>query len=229
MLILPELGPETPGMGPDAVGFVLAGGKSTRMGQDKALVQLAGRSLAERALGILRGAGLSASLAGGSPAITNLAPLVQDSIPGLGPLAGICAGLASTSASIAVFMPIDLPLLPPALILYLLEQANVTGEAVTLASVGGYPQTFPVVLDRSMLPVLEGEMEAGRRSCFAAFETAVETLGQDVRVIPVETLVQSGQVTHPEGLAAESWFLNVNAPEGLDRASQYLSRSHRVS
>jgi len=228
-LILPELGPETPGMGPDAVGFVLAGGRSTRMGQDKAMVQLAGRSLAERALGILREAGLPASLAGGSPAIGNLAPLVQDSVPGLGPLGGICAGLASTSARIAVFMPIDLPLLPPALIVYLLEQANVTGEAVTLASAGGYLQTFPVVLVRGVLPVLEGELQAGHRSCLAAFETAVATLSRAIRVISVETLVQSGRVAHPEGLKAESWFLNVNAPEGLELASQYLSRPHRVS
>jgi molybdopterin-guanine dinucleotide biosynthesis protein A len=228
-LIMPESGPERPGVPPDAVGFVLAGGKSSRMGQDKALVQLAGQSLAERALGILRGAGLAVSLAGGSPAIADLAPVVQDSVSGLGPLGGICAALASTSARLAVFMPIDLPLLPAPLIVYLLEHANVTGVGVTLTSIGGFAQTFPAVLDRGVLAVLESELQAGRRGCFAAFETAAARLGQRVSVIPVETLVQSCQVAHPESLAAERWFLNVNAPDGLRLANQHLSGPHRVS
>ena len=223
-----DTGSETRGANLDAVGFVLAGGKSSRMGQDKAQVQFAGQPLAEHALGTLSLAGLAVSLAGGSSAIADFAPIVQDSVPGLGPLAGICAGLASTSARLVVFLPIDLPLLPSSLILYLLAHAKVTGAPVTVPSVNGFAETFPAVLDRAVLTVLESELQAGRRGCFAAFQTAAARLGQVISVLPVETLVQSGQVAHPGGLPAARWLLNVNSPKGLRLANEYHPHFYRV-
>jgi molybdopterin-guanine dinucleotide biosynthesis protein A len=206
---------------PDAAGFVLAGGRSSRMGEDKALVNLAGQPLVVHALGILRGAGLAASLAGGSSALAALAPLVQDSQPGLGPLGGICAALASTAARRAVFLPIDLPLLPASLIAYLRDHARITGSSVTVSSVNGFAQTFPAVLDRAALPLLEAELEAGRGGCFSGFQAAAGRLGRQISVVPVEMLVQSGHAAHPEGLPAARWFLNVNSPEGLRLAHEY--------
>ncbi|MGA2170607.1 MAG: NTP transferase domain-containing protein [Terracidiphilus sp.] len=90
---------------PDAVGFVLAGGRSSRMGEDKALLRLGGQPLVAHALGILRKAGLAASVAGAGSALGALAPVVEHANPGLGPLGGICAALASTTARRAVFLP----------------------------------------------------------------------------------------------------------------------------
>lgn len=214
---------------PDAAGFVLAGGRSSRMGEDKALVRLGGQPLVLHALDILRGAGLTVSLAGGFSALAAFAPLVQDSQPGLGPLAGICAALASTSARLAVFMPVDLPLLPVSLIAFLLDHARRTGRPVTVPSVNGFAQTFPAVLDGKLLTGLEGELQAGRLGCFSALQAAAANFGWPMSVVPVEALVQSGQVAHPEGLPATRWFLNVNSPEGLRLAREYFPRPHRVS
>jgi molybdopterin-guanine dinucleotide biosynthesis protein A len=214
---------------PDAAGFVLAGGRSSRMGEDKALVRLGGQPLVVHALDILRAAGLTVSLAGGFSALAAFAPLVQDSQPGLGPLAGICAALASTSARLAVFMPVDLPLLPVSLIAFLLDHARRTGRPVTVPSVNGFAQTFPAVLDGKLLTGLEGELQAGRLGCFSALQAAAANFGWPMSVVPVEALVQSGQVAHPEGLPATRWFLNVNSPEGLRLAREYFPRPHRVS
>ena len=82
-----------------AAGFVLAGGRSSRMGTDKALMLLGGRPLIAHALDILRGAGLSASLAGARAGLERFAQVVADEEPDRGPLGGICSALAMTPAA----------------------------------------------------------------------------------------------------------------------------------
>lgn len=203
--------------------FVLAGGQSRRMGQDKALVSFAGEPLIAHALRILRGAGLDPAIAGERSALGAYAPVVEDSRPDLGPLAGICAALGSTPARWCVFLPVDLPLLPVSVVATLFRHAQTTGSAVTLPALSGFAQTFPVVLDRAVLPVLSAELASGRRGCFSAFQAAAETLHQSVAVLPVESLVQSGQVVDPAGLPAFRWFLNINSPADL-RLGEMLFR-----
>jgi molybdopterin-guanine dinucleotide biosynthesis protein A len=201
-----------------AVGFVLAGGQSTRMGRDKALVPFAGRPLVEHALAILREAGLSASLAGGRAELAAFAPLVPDAQPALGPLSGICAALASTAARRAVFLPVDAPLLPASLLKCLLRHAELTESPITLASVNGFAQTFPAILDRSVAPLLDRELLSGHRGCFSAFQAAASALGQPITVLAVEYLVQAGQLSHPRSLPVSRWFLNLNREDDLGRA-----------
>jgi molybdopterin-guanine dinucleotide biosynthesis protein A len=206
----------------DAAGFVLAGGQSSRMGRDKALLAFGGRPLIAHALATLRAAGLPAAIAGTDPTanstLATYAPIVPDSRPGLGPLAGICAALEAASARFVVFLPTDVPLLPASLVAYLLHHARITGRAVTVPSVNGFNQTFPVVLERSALPALQFELHSGKRGCFSAFQAAAKSLGQPISGIAVEMLAQSGQVAHPLGLAPLLWFLNVNSPPDLQRA-----------
>jgi molybdopterin-guanine dinucleotide biosynthesis protein A len=214
---------------PDAVGFVLAGGRSNRMGVDKALVLLDGRPLVDHALGILRESGLAASLAGGQAALAAFATVIEDGQPGLGPLSGICAALASTHVRWSVFISVDLPLLPASLLHFLLDHASTTGRAVTVPSVNGFAQTFPVVLDRAVLPMLQRELEAGRGGCFAGFQAAAASRGEAVTVVPVEPLIQCGQISHPWSLPAARWFLNVNTDQELRRAQIHFAGAVRVS
>jgi molybdopterin-guanine dinucleotide biosynthesis protein A len=214
---------------PEAVGFVLAGGRSSRMGADKSLVLLNGRPLVAHALGIFGQAGLAASVAGGQPRLSAFASLVEDNRPGLGPLSGICAALASTSAQCAVFLTVDLPLLPASLVVCLLRHARITGRAITLSSVNGFAQTFPAVVNRAALRMLERELESSRGGCYSGFKAAAASLGEPAIVLPVESLIQCGQVAHPLELPAARWFLNVNTAEDLRRAEIHSMAAHRVS
>jgi len=207
-----------------AAGFVLAGGQSSRMGRDKALVHLAGKPLIEHALGILLNAGLPAAIAGGKPALAAFAPLVEDRHSAQGPLGGICAALAATHARFAVFLPVDLPLIPASLMLCLLRHACLTGSPVTVPSVNGFVETFPAVLDSSIAPLLERELVGSRRGCFSAFQAAASSRNQPLSVLPVELLVQAGQLSHPQGLPASRWFLNLNREDDLRRAGIHLRR-----
>lgn len=198
------------------------------MGCDKALLPFAARPLIAHALSLLREAGLPASIAGANPQaralLASSAPVVDDPEPGLGPLAGICAALRSTSTQYAVFLPVDLPLLPASLLAYLLHHARVTGHAVTVPSIAGFSQTFPAVIDRAALGALEAALHAGTGGCFSAFQSAAACLDQPIGAVAVELLAQSGQVTHPLGLPPLRWFLNLNTPADLRCAEAFVNR-----
>ena len=160
--------------------------------------------------------------------LRHLRPSFEMPQPGLGPLAGICAALAAASARYVVFLPVDLPLLPASLIAYLLHHARITGCAVTVPSVNGFAQTFPVVLDRAVLPALQTRARLRTRGCFSAFQAAAAAAGQPIASVAVELLAQSGQVAHPLGLPPLRWFLNLNTPQDLERAEALAAQSHRV-
>jgi len=212
-------------------GFVLAGGRSTRMGQDKALLHLARRPLIQHALDILSGTGLEPKIAGARAHLSSFAPTLPDdpSQSGLGPLSGISTAIASSSAQYAVFLPVDLPLIPSYLIAYLIHYAAITQSAVTLVSVAAFVQTFPVVIDRSALPQLQASLLSKDRNCLRAFRQASHVLSKPLSILPVELLLQSGQVSHPKGFPAALWFLNVNSPQDLARVEALISSQVQVS
>jgi molybdopterin-guanine dinucleotide biosynthesis protein A len=209
---------------PEAAGFVLAGGRSSRMGSDKALAVLRARPLVEHSLDLLRGACATAAIAGARSALSQFAPVVEDVKRGAGPLAGICAAMASMPEQWAVFLSIDLPLLPSSLLSFILRHAYITQAPVTVAAVNGFAQSFPVVLHKAALPALQDELEAGRSGCYRAFQTASASLGQPISVLPVEFLVQTGELAHPANLPPAQWFLNVNDAKELRRAEGLLDR-----
>lgn len=206
-------------------GFVLAGGESRRMGRNKALVELSGEPLILRALKILRDAGLEPRIAGARTELSRFAPVIADAEPGRGPLSGICVALGSCQGPRAVFVPIDMPLLPASLVSLLARRAAITGAIVTVPSINGLAQTFPAVVHRAALPGLEDALRQGRAGCYAAFEAAASGLRQRIAVIPVEYLAQAGQVNHPDSLPPAMWFLNVNSPADLARAEAMARRA----
>lgn len=222
-------------MTPEAAAFVLAGGESSRMGTDKALVELGGMPLIRWPLEALRALGLDPVIAGARAPLAGYAPVLPDAGPSAspssspsssqGPLSGICAALAHTPAARAVFVAVDTPLVPAALLQVMLDDARLSGALVTLASAAGRAETFPAVVDRVALPVLEERLEAGDdRGCLSAFRAAACALGRPLRILPGELLAQAGRVTEADGIAPAFWFLNVNRPRDLERAGAILSR-----
>jgi molybdopterin-guanine dinucleotide biosynthesis protein A len=191
------------------------------MGRDKALVELAGRPLIAYAVETLKQAGLSAEIAGARNDLSAFAPVILDETADAGPLSGICSALAVAKVEWAVFLSVDMPLLPASLIRYLVWDASMTGSAITWVSMNGFAETFPAAVRRSALPYLLTELKHGRASCRAGFHAAAA--GESVRVLPVERLVQTGQVSHPLGLPAMRWFHNVNSPRELARAECWLA------
>lgn len=203
---------------PNAAGVVLAGGKSSRMGRDKALIELHGKPLVAHAVDVLRRVGLPVFISGTRDDLSRFAPVLPDSEPDRGPLHGLCRALATGDAELVAFTSVDLPLIPPELIKRLLAIAQTTGNQVTLVSVNGFAQTFPAVVRRDALPSLEEELHSGKGGCFAAFRRASTTCNQSLLAPHVENLIQAGQIIHPAGLLPSRWFLNINTPADLEFA-----------
>src|ERR1700704_3068714 len=97
----------------NVTAFVLAGGKSSRMGQDKAFLQLGGRTLLDRALDLAKNAVDGVFIVGSAEKFASLGPVVEDIYPGHGPLGGIHAALTRTSTDLNLIIAVDLPFLHP--------------------------------------------------------------------------------------------------------------------
>lgn len=104
-------------------GFVLAGGKSSRMGWDKARMQFAGKPLVLRAAEMLRPFVQEVTLLGPTERYGNLGlPVLADQWPDQGPLAAVCTGLLSSTAEWNIFLACDLPLIESQFIQLLVQR-----------------------------------------------------------------------------------------------------------
>jgi molybdenum cofactor guanylyltransferase len=206
-----------PAMTHDAEGFVLAGGRSTRMGQDKALLTLAGRSLLELALDKLRTLPLAAAprIAGARAEPLSPAPVVDDLHPGCGPLGGIEAALAASSRPLNVFLPVDTPLLPAQFLIWMLRRAEITGALATVPRINGWPQPLCAVYHRQLLPPIAAALMAGDYKVMpvviAAASGAASTDVFDVELVASADV----EILGFSPLPLYRWFHNCNTPEDM--------------
>ena len=107
-----------------AAGFVLAGGRSSRMGRDKALLAFQGSTLVESAAAKVRRAAGNVTLLGSPELYGHLGiPVVADLIPDCGPMGGLHTALMATQADWNLLVACDMPGLTVDLLTSLLLQA----------------------------------------------------------------------------------------------------------
>ncbi len=159
--------------------FVLAGGKSTRMGADKAFLELDGRTLLARALELARSVTADVHIVGPRDKFEAFAPVVEDVYQNRGPLAGIHAALASSSAELNLMLGVDLPFLTPALLRFLLQQAEESGAAVTVPRIAGGYHPLCAVYRREFAVLADTALMQGRNKIDALFaETSTRALDE---------------------------------------------------
>jgi molybdopterin-guanine dinucleotide biosynthesis protein A len=202
-----------------AEGFVLAGGRSTRMGQDKALLSLAGRSLLDLALDKLRALPLAVAprIAAARSDLSAHAAVIGDLHPGCGPLSGIEAALAASAQPLNVFLPVDLPLLPSHFLLWMLERAAITGALVTVPRFNGRPQPLCAVYHRDLLGHITASLRAGDHKVMRAVTAArAHSPVHNIDIFDVELVASAhGQMAAFSPLPLYRWFHNCNTPEDM--------------
>uniref|UniRef100_E6QMK2 MobA-like NTP transferase domain-containing protein n=1 Tax=mine drainage metagenome TaxID=410659 RepID=E6QMK2_9ZZZZ len=164
-----------------AEGFVLAGGHSSRMGRDKALIHFGNASLISIAIDTFQRVGLPARIAGSRSDLDAFAEIIPDTFVNVGPLGGVHAALATSKAEWSVFIPVDMPLLPASLLRCLLDRAAITRAAITCLRCNGFLHPFPVILHRSLLDFIEhfGALKIGDTAS-VGFATTGDTTSRDL-------------------------------------------------
>lgn len=197
--------------------FVLAGGASTRMGRDKALLEISGRPLIALALDKLSALGLAHQprIAGSRPDLAPFAPVVPDNFPGCGPLAGIEAAMTASDADLHLFLPVDLPNLPVKFLAWMAHRAESSQAAATIPLLASRPQPLCAVYRRTLLPGLRSALEAGRYKVISAIESAAAS---SIDAFEVESLASSLiPETWPSAPPLHDWFRNLNTPDEYAR------------
>jgi molybdenum cofactor guanylyltransferase len=105
-------------------GFILAGGKSARMGRDKALLPWRGQTLLERALRATRVVASATRIVGSKAKFEPYGTVVEDIFPERGPLGGIHAALSDCGLELNLVLAVDLPFVTPELLTYLIQRAQ---------------------------------------------------------------------------------------------------------
>jgi molybdenum cofactor guanylyltransferase len=176
-------------------GFVLVGGKSSRMGQDKAGLPLHGKTMAEHVAAAVAEAAGSTTLIGPPDRYSSLGfPVIADARPGLGPLGGIHTALTATPAAWNLIAACDLPAISPAFLKELMSEAEASGaDCLIPAGPSGRPEplcaayhsrcreSIGAALDRNIRKVTDGltglrvvTWRVGEIGCFQNVNTPQE-------------------------------------------------------
>ena len=191
----------------DALGvtaFVLAGGKSSRMGSDKAFVQLGGETLLAKALKLARVVTEEVRIVGDAGKFTAFGRVVEDVYRNQGPMGGIHAALSGSSTELNLILAVDLPFVEASFLQYLLSRARESGAMVTLPRAAQHLQPLCAIYQRAFAAVAEESLRNVRNkidSLFARVRTCV---------IDEDELMRGG--------FSSAIFRNLNTQDDLEKA-----------
>jgi molybdopterin-guanine dinucleotide biosynthesis protein A len=200
-------------------GFVLAGGKSVRMGVDKATMPFRGRPMVEIAVEKLRGLCTEVSIAGNRDDLVSYASVVSEERTECGPGAGVEAGLKACTQPWALFIPVDVPLVPAEFLRLWVEEAlrvRMSVSFVGIYSVGKQPAFC--LLQRERLGSFARLLDGGERRLEVLLNLAASKDGYASWMYDERDLYGYPDYRGPDEQTLASWFANVNTPEELAAA-----------
>ncbi len=191
----------------DATIAVLAGGRSRRMGSDKAFVRLHDRPLIDHVLERVSTLALPTIIIANEPERYQAfhLPVFSDQLPGKGSLGGVYTALYHSPTAYILCVACDMPLLNPTLLAYLLMQRRCGAAVVPL--IAGRP---------------EGLHSVYSKTCLAPLLRALE---QDhLKIADFLPTVQTCYVAEPDLRRFDPQlrsFINLNTPDDLRQIEQH--------
>lgn len=187
---------------------ILCGGKSRRMGQDKAFIRLGEESLLRRLARV--GEGFGERLVATDHSLMAQETgfrLVPDIHKGCGPVGAVYSLLAGMTSDAVLTLPCDMPFFPAALAREMLSAIPDTAQALLLLDRGGRAYPLCAVFRKSCLPVVREHVEAGK-----------------LKVMPMMDSLGAVRMTLPERFS-ERVLINLNTPEDLEAVKNTLQES----
>jgi len=190
-------------------GVIQAGGKSTRMGgEPKALVELGGKRIIERAVDVLGSVLSDLLIVTNTPELYAFLglPMVPDVFPDHGSLGGIYSGLKAAKGDGAFTVACDMPFLKAEVVRLIVSHA---GEAdVVIPKVGDQYETLHACYAKACLPHMEAALQAKRFKVIGFFP--------QVKVLEIAES-EVARLADPH-----LCFMNVNTPDELALARSLL-------
>ncbi len=189
-------------------GIILAGGSSSRMGSNKALLSLPGSknvTFVEHLVTLLEECCCETIIVARDKvhAEEYVFPgvrVVVDEKPGIGPLMGLYSGLQEISTSRALVVAVDLPSIQPALLSYLVAHPW-SDDTLLIPLVQNIPQVLLAIYPRSILSVVKEQLLHGRSDVRCLLELVPVEYVEETQLLQVDPALHS--------------FTNVNTPQEL--------------
>lgn len=192
--------------------FIIAGGKSSRMGQEKAFLDLNGKQLIEYSIELAKQVTDEIFIVGAREKFMAYGRAVPDAVQDCGPLGGIYTALKKTKTDLNLVLPVDTPFLEVDFIRWMIGQAFAQQSTVTVPRTKDGLQPLTAVYRQNFLPLAEAALHAGKLKLDAVFPAA------STQVIEVAALPNAFN---------ESMFDNLNTPQELGQAAERLkARRH---
>ena len=194
-------------------GIVLAGGKSKRLGRDKALEPVGGEPLIRRVIGRLSDLTdetvvvVADARRGAELPLPESTVVAVDVYPDSGSLGGIFTGLSAATGSWGIVVACDMPFLSTDLLRLLLSRRD--GYDAVVPVLDGRPEPTHAAYSKPCLPHIEPRLQAGELKIAGFFDDA------RVNFVPQDDIERAD----PRRLS----FLNVNTQEDLDRALELVA------
>jgi len=141
--------------------FILSGGKSSRMGRDKGMVFLRGKSMISFIIEAVKEAGVPVNVIANDIEYRSFGfPVYADVVTEKGPMGGLLTALENSEAEVIFLVSCDMPLISTEAIKHLLKFAN--SKKIIAATVEGRVNPLFALYPKSLKPDVETRIASGK-------------------------------------------------------------------
>ena len=185
---------------------IIAGGLSSRMGRDKAFLELGGLTLIERVIAASADLGQSETLliANKPDDYRHLGlEIYRDILPDKGSLGGIYTALARATTPAALVLACDMPFVKQELLRFMIAQFDAETDIV-VPRVDGYPQAMHAIYRKTCLAPIRAQLDENRLKIIRFYDKMRVAYLDEADYAPYDAEARS--------------FTNLNTPAELERA-----------